>query len=97
MKRFTPWIVILSCSIICIVIGVLHAKAQQRQQNQTDPTLIFKLTLPQATSIIYSLRNSTFLDAKTANELADIMVYQANDTTMNKLPQQPQRPTPKHK
>lgn len=87
---------ITACAITLLVFGSI-AQSPKQKQKQTDPVLTFKLSLPQATNIIYSLRNSTFLDAKTANELADILVYQANDTTMNKLPQQPQRPTPKHK
>ena len=94
MKRYTPWIVIVTLTILCTVFGVY---AQSRQKPQQDPVLTFKLTLPQTTNIIYSLRNSTFLDAKTGNELADILVSQANDTTMNKIIPQQQRPTPKQK
>lgn len=86
MKRFTPWIVVFTL----IVFGSIAQVSTKPKQ--ADPVLIFKLSLPQATNIIYALRNSTFLDAKTGNELADILVYQANDTTMNRLP----KTTPKH-
>lgn len=76
MKRTIPWLIVA----ILLVFGSIA----QQQQKPPDPVLTFKLTLPQISSIIYSIRNSTILDAKTANELADLLVAQANDTTLNK-------------
>lgn len=56
----------------------------QVKPKQADPVINFRLSLPQASSVIYALRYTTILDAKTANELADLLVAQSNDSTLNK-------------
>lgn len=70
-------------SLTCIVV-FSQVKVIPNLQKPPDPVVNFKLTLPQASSVIYAIRYSTFLDAKTANELADLLVNQANDTTLNR-------------
>lgn len=90
MKSLTPWLVVA----LLIVFGSITAQIiSPNQKPSQDPVIILHLTLPQTTNVVYTLRNSTILDAKTANELADLIVTQASDTMINKLPTQ----TPRHK
>jgi hypothetical protein len=70
---------------LLLIFAVTFAGAQTKQsQKQEDPVIHFRVSLPQASTIIYSIRYTTILDAKSANELADFLVAQSNDTTLNK-------------
>lgn len=91
MKKSIPYIVVA----LLVVFGSIAQKPTQVRRQ--DPVINLRLTLPQLSSVIYSIRNSTLLDAKSANELADILVSQANDTTLNKAFIQAQQPIPKQK
>ena len=78
---------ILRYSIICtLVLVVIFGGAQTKspQKPKEDPVINFRLSLPQASTLIYAIRYTTILDAKSANELADLLVAQSNDTTLNK-------------
>lgn len=78
MKRLHSYSWLMVTSVL--VFGSIMAQVQPKK----DPIITFQLTLPQTSSVIYALRNSTLLDAKTANELADVLVVQANDTSFQK-------------
>lgn len=70
---------------ILLIFGVVFIQAQNKTpQKPPDPVINFRLSLPQASQAIYAIRYSTILDAKSANELADLLVNQSNDTTLNK-------------
>lgn len=81
MKGVIP---LISLTLL-IFAGVFLVQAQSKEKPRVvDPVVNFKLTLPQASTIIYAIRYTTILDGKSANELADLLVKQANDTTLNK-------------
>jgi hypothetical protein len=70
---------------LLLIFAVTFAGAQTKQpKKQEDPVINFRLSLPQASTLIYAIRYTTILDAKSANELADLLVAQSNDTTLNK-------------
>jgi len=82
---------IISCLVLVTIFGGAQTKPPQRP---ADPVLNFRLSLPQASQLIYAIRYSSILDAKSANELADLLVNQSQDTVLNKslMLQQPQKP-----
>jgi hypothetical protein len=80
------------------VLGIAQTLHQNPPQ---DPIINFRVPLSKTSQIIYAIRYSQMLDAKTANELADLLVSQANDTTLNRLmippTTKPEEGKPKHK
>lgn len=60
----------------------------------TEPAIILRLPLSKLNLIIYSVRYTQVMTAKDANELADLLINQANDTTLNRpiLQKPAQRP-----
>lgn len=79
---------LLLCSTLLFSQDTTHKKAVFVRPPKTDsvapvkPYLNFKLTPLQASQVVIALRNSTVLDAKTANSLADLFVLQANDKAL---------------
>lgn len=89
MKRIT--LVALSVATVMTAVGVVMAQ-QDRPTHQVEPVINFRIPLSKASSMIYTIRYSTVMSAKDANELADMLVQQANDTVLNK-PVVPQKDT----
>lgn len=81
-NRIILWCLITTTLIFGVTAGI--TEQTKPLQKPVDPVVNFRLTLPQASSVIYAIRYSSLLDAKSANELADLLVNQANDTVLNK-------------
>jgi hypothetical protein len=86
---------IRTMALILLSTVALTGICQQLKQPQ-EPEINFKVPKSQVGSLLYAIRYTQVLDAKTANELADLLVKQANDTTLNK-PTVQQKPTDSHK
>jgi hypothetical protein len=54
------------------------------QQQGTQPMVNIRIPIPNFNTLVYLVRYTPILDGKTANELADFLVNQANDTTLNR-------------
>lgn len=67
--------------------------ATSKPAPQQDLIVNFRIPLSKTQQIIYAIRYSSVLDAKTANEIADLLVNQGNDTILNKqlMPQVKQK------
>lgn len=57
-----------------------------QKSSHTDYILWLKLDMAEVGTIIYLLRNNSFISKEKANDLADKIYIQPNDTTINKLP-----------
>jgi apolipoprotein N-acyltransferase len=97
MKRTLSYLTALFLTVSVLIFAFIYTDAQTKtvQKPAQDPVVNFRLSLPQASQIIYAIRYTTILDAKSANELADLLVNQSNDTTLNKRPGTAEKP--KHK
>jgi hypothetical protein len=52
---------------------------------QSTPQIVnLRIPLPNFSTMVYLIRYTQMLDAKTANEIADFLVNQANDSTLNR-------------
>ena len=71
-------IVILSFLTLVAVFGGAQTTSP------AEPVITFKVPVSRVNQVIYAIRYTQIMDAKTANELADFLVAQANDTTLNR-------------
>ena len=82
-------IVLLTLTILVTYSIIIGSFVFGQVKKSADPVIHFRVSLPQASQLIYAIRYSNVLTGKEANELADFLVNQANDTTLNKPIQQP--------
>jgi hypothetical protein len=59
---------------------------ETRKSSHSDYILKLKIDMAEVGTIIYLLRNNTFISKEKANDLAEKIYIQPNDTTINKLP-----------
>jgi hypothetical protein len=78
-------IVATSLLLAVTVISVCQMVSPMAPVQQQERIITFQIPLSKVTPIIYAIRYTQVMDAKTANELADLLVSQANDTTINKV------------
>lgn len=62
---------------------------EQLQQQQDTTVVYLRLTLSQASTLIYTLRYSTVMNASEGNQFADYLVKQINSQMIKPKEQQP--------
>lgn len=84
MRQALRILLIIPLSLVAVGLVVAQVTKNTVLPQTSDPVINFHIPLSKTSQVIYAIRYSQVLDAKTANELADFLVAQANDTTLNK-------------
>jgi hypothetical protein len=87
MKRIT----VLSLSFVFALSLQAQTKNKEKkeipqpttQAQPLQPMVNLRIPVPNFNTLVYLIRYTQMVDAKTANEMADFLVNQANDSTLN--------------